>query len=145
MGWVLTWQNLAEEPFPHSKLDVSLVEAWLEGDGTECTFQGPDLLKLCSGGQQLIVMVELHPVHSTPAPTCKSNQTAQLGRLCTLDARQFLPSTPSQRICLPGRENTSVFLNYRSRTSSITWKLVKNANFFLGGSHLRAAESETDY
>lgn len=50
MGRCLTWQNLAEEPFPHSQLDVSLVEAWLEGDGAEHAFQGPGLLEICSGG-----------------------------------------------------------------------------------------------
>lgn len=53
MGWDLTWQNLAEKPFPDSQLDVGLVEAWLEGDGTECAFQGPGLLELCSAGNSL--------------------------------------------------------------------------------------------
>lgn len=50
-GWGLTWQNLSEEPFPRSQLDVSLVQAWFEGDGAERAFQGPGLLELCTGGK----------------------------------------------------------------------------------------------
>lgn len=53
MDWGLTWQNLAEEPFPYSQLDVSLVEAWLEGDGAERAFQRSGLLELCSGGNSV--------------------------------------------------------------------------------------------
>ena len=49
-GWggVLTWQNLSEKPFPHRQLDVSLVQAWLEGDGAEGTFRESGLLELWS-------------------------------------------------------------------------------------------------
>lgn len=53
MGGGLTWQNLAEQPFPYGQLDVGLVEAWFEGDGTEHALQGPGLLELCSGGKSL--------------------------------------------------------------------------------------------
>lgn len=49
-GWSLTWQNFSEEPLPHGQLDVSLVEAWLEGDGAEGAFQRSGLLELCSEG-----------------------------------------------------------------------------------------------
>lgn len=53
MGWGHTWQNLPEEPFPHSQLDVSLVEAWFEGDGVEHAFQRSGRLELCSGGNRV--------------------------------------------------------------------------------------------
>ena len=45
---MLTWQNLSEKPFPHRQLDVSLVQAWLEGDGAEGTFRESGLLELWS-------------------------------------------------------------------------------------------------
>ena len=48
LGLGLTWQNLSEKPFPHRQLDVSLVQAWLEGDGAEGTFRESGLLELWS-------------------------------------------------------------------------------------------------
>lgn len=84
MGWALTGQHLTEEPFLHGQLDVSLVEASLEGDGAERAFQAPGLLRallcweLCSGdnssqwlccwhcARHPFTCVQVHP--ATPQP-----------------------------------------------------------------------------
>lgn len=100
MGQGLTWQDLAEEPFPHGQLDVGLVEAWLEGDGAECALQRPGLLGLCSRGDSS------HWWRSC-LTICKSSQavTAQETALNTPIISSPPPS--SQRTCLlPGTGNS---------------------------------------
>lgn len=101
MGWGRTWQNLAEEPFPHSQLDVSLVEAWFEGDGVERAFQRSGWLELCSGGNRVQCWQSCVPC------TLPIGKSLYSSAGCALSSIISSPPPPSPRTrLLPGRRNT---------------------------------------